>query len=80
MGEVITREEDVRRFYEATEPETALEVLKDYRVEYVYLGQLEKIAYSPTGLPKFAWMVDEGWLEVAYENEKAIIYRVVNLS
>jgi len=76
MGEVIGREEDVKLLYETASEERALELIDRYDIEYIYLGQLERIAYDPRGLPKFAWMRDHGALDIAYENDKVTIYRL----
>ena len=80
MGEVIIREEDVKRLYETPDQREALELIEKYHIEYIYLGQLERIAYAPQGLPKFQWMQDDGVLQIAYQNSKVTIYRVNNLS
>jgi uncharacterized membrane protein len=58
MGEVISREEDVKLFYETASEEEARELIHRYDIEYIYLGQLERIAYDPRGLPTFVWMRD----------------------
>ena len=78
MGEVINREEDVKRLYETPDQTEALELIEKYGIQYIYLGQLERIAYAPQGLPKFEWMRDDGLLRVVYQNDKVTIYRVNN--
>jgi len=80
MGEVISREEDVKRLYETPDQTEALELIEKYDIEYIYLGQLERIAYSPQGLPKFQWMQDDGILQIVYQNSKVTIYQVNSLS
>ena len=79
MGEVISREDDVKRLYETPDQTEALELIEKYHIEYIYLGQLERIAYAPQGLPKFEWMRDDGLLRVVYQNDKVTIYRVKSL-
>jgi hypothetical protein len=38
---------------------------------------LERTVYDPAGLGKFERMVEEGYLEVVFENERVRIYRVI---
>lgn len=38
------------------------------------LGQLERIAYAPQGLPKFEWVEDDGVLQVAYQNSRVAVH------
>jgi uncharacterized membrane protein len=76
MGEVISREEDTKRIYETTDVQEAVDLIEMYRIGYIYVGQLERIAYDPRGLPKFEWMTDDGVLQVVYQNPKVTIYQV----
>ncbi|MBF8266922.1 MAG: hypothetical protein HW388_430 [Dehalococcoidia bacterium] len=76
-GQVIgERIEDVRRIYSTTRREEALELLGKYRVEYIYVGEIERHYYSPQGLEKFDRMVGTD-LELAYTNPEVKIYRVL---
>jgi uncharacterized membrane protein len=67
---------DIRRIYSTTDREEALELLGKYRVEYIYVGELERHFYSQEGLDKFADMVGTE-LELAFFNSAVQIYRVL---
>jgi YYY domain-containing protein len=70
---VSDRARDVDQIYRTTSPSEALSLMRMYRVEYVYVGQLERLYYPEDGLRKF----DEGLdLEKVYRNEQVKIYRV----
>jgi len=47
------RAEDIREMYETTDVERALVLLRQYRVKYVVVGDLERIIYAADGLRKF---------------------------
>lgn len=65
------RAEAVETFYTTTDVGRAEGILRQFDIEYVYVGRLEREKYGEQGLPKL-----EGFLEVAYENESVTIYRV----
>ena len=46
-------------------------------IDYIYLGQLERIVYPSESLAKFEQMAQAGTIEVVYSNDQVIIYRVV---
>ena len=75
-SEVWTRQRAVERFYQTTDAGEALEFLREYGVEYVYLGQVERLYYEPRGMAKFAEMEGET-LEVAHRTDDVTIYRVL---
>ena len=72
--EVRRRVAEVNAFYSTADPERAQEVLDRYGVEWVVVGQVERLYYPPEGLTKLERM--EG-LRLAYENPGVRIYRVV---
>jgi uncharacterized membrane protein len=61
-----------------TRPDEArtLELLRQYHVEYVVVGELERLYYRASGIAKFDAMQSRG-LELVYENPGARIYRVL---
>ena len=73
--EVERRIQDVDNIYETTSSEEALEMLRRYNVEYVYVGELERLYYPPNGLAKFEDGLD-GALERVYDNAGVTIYRL----
>ena len=55
--------------YETTDDERALKLLRQYRVKYVVVGDLERITYAGPGLGKF-----ETLGEKVFENQGTAIY------
>jgi uncharacterized membrane protein len=77
-GPVIgERIEDIRRIYSTTNTLNALQLLGKYRVEYIYVGELERHYYPERGLEKFQGMVGTD-LELVYSNPGVQIYRVLS--
>jgi len=70
------RSASVRRLYETTDAEEAFELLRRLGVSYVYLGQLERIAYGEDGVPKFENLVSSGRLSAPFRNDRVTIYAV----
>lgn len=54
----------------------ALQLLRQYDVDYVYVGQTERQYYPSEGLAKFETLAEQGALSVAYENPEVTVYRV----
>lgn len=67
------RQEDVRTIYSTPDINLALNLLRQYGVNYVYVGSLERDPeYStPEGIEKF-----ERYLDVVYSDGSAAVYRV----
>ena len=74
---VYEREADVIRIYAGLDESDTLELLRQYDVDYVYVGQTERQYYPDEGLAKFEAMVEDGALAVAYRNQEVTVYRVV---
>jgi len=70
------RDGQVCEFFNTQDIARALQLIRELRISYIYIGQLERAVYDPAGLAKFDEMVQRGELEVAYENERTRIYRV----
>ena len=64
-----TREEDVRAIYKSPDWEQTQDLLKAYNVEYVYIGELERLTYQPISDGKF-----EAFMELVYQNDGVRIY------
>jgi YYY domain-containing protein len=76
----INRLTDISLMYTTTDHALALELLNYYHVHYIYVGQLEHLAYAAQttiGLDKFDSMVQERSLQVVYRRNGVIIYRVL---
>lgn len=69
------RKVDVQTIYETADFDLALRLLRQYNVDYIYLGDLERAYYQGPGLAKFDLMGELGITPV-YSNERVMIYRV----
>ena len=72
---VDQRIRQVARIYNTPSSQEALDIMRKYGVEYVYLGKVERLYYDPAGLAKFDTGLD-GALEQVYENRDVRIFRV----
>jgi len=68
--EQARREPDIETLYTSVDRDEVLTLLQEYDIQYVYVGPIERARYSPTGLAKFA-----GLLDVVYEVGAVKIYR-----
>jgi YYY domain-containing protein len=73
VGVVNQRKNDIDTIYRTTNQNEALTLLKKYHVTYVYVGPMERQAYSndAVGLEKFRLFTD-----VVYKNPGVTIYKV----
>ncbi len=74
-GLVEKRLSDVKTLYETPSPRTKLDLLKRYRIQYIYVGAVERAYYSPQGLQTFDQMVGQ-WLEIVYKGPSTVVYKV----
>jgi len=74
-SDVQARQDDIRTIYEATDAAAIDQLLRRYRIAYVYDGWLERKVYSAAGLRKFG--NTPNIFQLVYENPQARIYRVV---
>ncbi len=76
-GSIVRRRAmDISTIYNTPSQRRAGELLDQYGVEYVVVGQLERRYYDERGIAKFDAMVRDGALTLEYANEGARIYRV----
>lgn len=73
---VQPREQAVFELYTTASEERLWDILRQYDVRYIYLGQLERLAYPDVGLDKFSRLAAQGKLERVYANERTEIYRI----
>ena len=66
---------DLNTLYTTRNPNAAAPILRRYDVEYVVVGELERLYYPAPGLDKFEAMADQGVVKV-YSNAQVDIYRV----
>lgn len=69
------REDDINLLYRTTDVEQALRLLARYRVNYVYVGSVERAIYNSAGLQKFA-SLQGTYLDEVYNAQGVQIYRV----
>jgi YYY domain-containing protein len=76
----------VAEIYNTVDVARARELLDHYGVEYIVVGELERAYYTPEGLSKFDYLVEQGYLDFVYpgadlaasETGSVKIYQVVN--
>ncbi|NPV09360.1 MAG: hypothetical protein HPY83_15550, partial [Anaerolineae bacterium] len=71
-----TRHALVRLLYESPDPAETLDLMERLGVSYVYVGQLERIAYGQGIGDKFATMASAGQLETVFDNADVVVYRL----
>ena len=64
------RVEDIREIYDTPDRERASQLLREYGVSYVVIGDLERITYRAEGLEKFSEMGEK-----VFENQGTAVYR-----
>ena len=74
---VSQRVSHVDEIYTTTSSRRALELMEQYEVEYIIVGQLEEVYYPEAGLEKFTRFEEEGLTEVWYENPGVKVYRAL---
>ncbi|PDW03443.1 hypothetical protein CJ255_08930 [Candidatus Viridilinea mediisalina] len=78
-GPIISyRQQIIGVIYSTSDSEAALELLRLYGVEYIYIGSFERDIYDPAGLAKFPNMAAQGLLETVFQQGQTSIYRVVH--
>jgi len=74
--EVARRRRDTDAVYTTTDVRALRDLLGEYRVRYIYLGQLERVVYGEDTEARFDRLTEEGVLRLAYANDGARIYEV----
>lgn len=73
---VNDRVRNVNRFYNTTNLDEALEILRRYGVTYIYVGQVERLYYESDGLAKFETDLAPH-LRPVFETDAVTIYEMV---
>ena len=77
-SQVGERARDVATIYNTTDLLLADELLQQYQIEYIVVGQLERIYYDGPGLDKFDTMEQLGQLRRVYDNRGGVlIFRIL---
>ncbi len=72
--QVGKRSEEAWQFFASTDKNLTLKLVRKLRIGYIYIGQLERILFSPESLAKFEELAKEGWLKEVFRNEGTVIY------
>ena len=75
--EIHRRARGVQELYNTTRAARAQELLHEYEVEYIVVGELERVYYLAAGLQKFDDMAGAGSLQLVHQNPGVKIYRVL---
>ena len=75
--QVGQREQIAREFWQTTDLNRLRQLIDQLHIDYVYVGQLERILFSPEQLAKFDALVQSGEAEVVYQNPGVTIYRII---
>ncbi len=73
---IETRMRDVTALYTTPDIEATMQLLDKYGVRYVYVGQLERLYFPPTGIAKFEQLAHAGVITRVYTNDAVTIYKV----
>jgi len=73
---VFKRVEDVNTFYSAADMSEAKELIENYKIDYIVIGQLERSVYPREGIDKF-FLYADGLLELVYSSEDTNLFKVV---
>ena len=68
IEEINTRIQDVKIFFSTENKKLAQDIAEKYNIEYIYVGELEKIYYPKEGLDKFDLMIQQGFKKIYYKN------------
>jgi YYY domain-containing protein len=74
--QVGQREQVAREFWQTADANRAWQIADELHIDYIYVGQLERILFSPEQLAKFDAWAQSGQAEIAYQNQGVIIYRL----
>ena len=64
-----------RDLFMSSDQQRTMDLLQELRVEYVYIGPLERTLYPHT-IAKFGQLASAGQLEIAHQNALVTIYAV----
>ncbi|MXY20689.1 MAG: hypothetical protein F4Y49_05055 [Dehalococcoidia bacterium] len=74
---VAPRIRDVERIYSTQDVSVARDLLAQYGVKYIYVGQLERSYYSPEGIAKFDSSLSS-YVSKVFHSDEVTIYEVLN--
>jgi uncharacterized membrane protein len=71
------RTQDAMQLFVTPDPRVALEIARQYDVEYIYVGPVETVFYPAESLAKFERMAADGTLRLVYQNDGVRLYQIV---
>jgi uncharacterized membrane protein len=69
------RRSQAEAFWNTSDVTQAQQLMAELGIDYIYVGQLERIVYPAEGLAKFQQMAQDGLLDVVYSNDQVTIYQ-----
>ena len=73
---IFERMDRIREIYDTADVGRAQELLREYGVKYVVVGELERRYYSQEGLQKFENFATNGPISRVYQNQGVSIYEI----
>ena len=74
-NEVDNRIRDVRRIYSGVDPVETIELLREYQVRYIYVGEVERLYYPSFGIAKFETSL-KPHLRTVFQTDAVTIYEL----
>ncbi len=75
-GAVEQRSSDVETIYRTVDDEIAWQLMADYAVELIVVGELERALYPAEGIEKFERWADADRINLLYSNDGVTIYGI----
>ncbi len=79
-SQIGARDQVVNEFWTTLDSERTRQLIQQLDITYIYVGQIERITYGDHVQDKFDQLQQQGMLEITYQNNKTIIYKVVPAS
>ncbi|PKB80764.1 MAG: hypothetical protein BZY88_07915 [SAR202 cluster bacterium Io17-Chloro-G9] len=74
---VESRAVHVGEIYNTTDLVRTESLLREYEVEYIVVGELERAYYSPAGMEKFTQLAGAGRIRPVFQNDGVVIYQIM---
>jgi len=74
--QIGSRERDAETIYLTEDTNELFSLLERYRVQFIYVGQLERVLYDGPGLAKFDDLAETGRLLRVFRNDRVSIYHL----
>jgi len=73
---IYSRVTDVQDFYSTTDWNIVYKLLDQYKIEYIIIGQLERIVYPKDGIEKFTQSAPDSMFDVMYDESDSLLLKV----